>query len=265
MKKHRLIHITDTHLFIKEDSDLLGMNTLSSLEAVVSSIQSEEAMIDAILVTGDIAQEPSIEAYQHLASALANFHCPVYVLFGNHDDRLFFHQAALPSHFSAPTKVELGPWVLSFLDSQVPGKVHGALTEQSLSDLDATLNEHSEQYALLLMHHQPVPIGAAWLDNIMVSNPEKLFQRIEGKQQVKGILWGHIHQAYEGQQDGHQLMATPSTCIQFLPLSENFALDEDKAPGYRWLDLHPDGRIETGVVRADHFDYELVYDHTGYK
>jgi Icc protein len=43
-------------------------------------------------------------------------------------------------------------------------------------------------------------------------------------------------------------MSTPSTCIQFLPRSSNFALDP-ATPGYRWLDLHPDGHIETAVER----------------
>ncbi len=264
MKKHRLIHITDTHLFTKEGSDLLGMNTFASLQAVVSCIQAKEAFIDAILVTGDIAQEPSVEAYQHLASALSHFHCPIYVLFGNHDDRLFFHQAGLPSHFSAPTKVELGAWVLAFLDSQVSGKVHGTLTEQSLTDLDETLRKHAMQHALLLLHHQPVAIGAAWLDEIMLSNAEALFDPIKDNQQVKGILWGHIHQAYEQEREGRKLLATPSTCIQFMPRSQNFALDEKQAPGYRWLDLYPEGRIETAVVRASQFEYELIYDQTGY-
>ncbi|MDX5297983.1 MAG: phosphodiesterase, partial [Gammaproteobacteria bacterium] len=36
------------------------------------------------------------------------------------------------------------------------------------------------------------------------------------------------------------------------------------APGYRWLELHPDGRIETGVERADHVDFEVDYSSRGY-
>ena len=45
-----------------------------------------------------------------------------------------------------------------------------------------------------------------------------------------------------------RLMSTPSTCIQFLPGSEDFAVDS-RAPGYRWLTLHENGRIESGVQR----------------
>ena len=42
-------------------------------------------------------------------------------------------------------------------------------------------------------------------------------------------------------------MSTPSTCAQFLPRSDFFALDE-RPPGLRWLELHADGRIETEVA-----------------
>ena len=43
-------------------------------------------------------------------------------------------------------------------------------------------------------------------------------------------------------------MATPATCIQFKPDSNHFALDTLQ-PGWREIELHPDGRIETRVKR----------------
>ncbi|KTC63185.1 hypothetical protein AO262_22830 [Pseudomonas fluorescens ABAC62] len=48
-----------------------------------------------------------------------------------------------------------------------------------------------------------------------------------------------------------RLLASPSTCIQFAPGSEDFKVSE-QAPGYRWLRLHGDGRLETGVERVRH-------------
>ena len=60
-----------------------------------------------------------------------------------------------------------------------------------------------------------------------------------------------------------RLLCTPSTCVQFAPGSENFRAD-DKAPGYRWLELHPDGRIESAVSRVSDFDFEIDLDSGGY-
>ena len=44
-----------------------------------------------------------------------------------------------------------------------------------------------------------------------------------------------------------RFLSTPSTCAQFLPGSEFFALD-DRPPGMRWIELYDDGRIETEVA-----------------
>ena len=35
-------------------------------------------------------------------------------------------------------------------------------------------------------------------------------------------------------------------------------------PGYRWFDLHPDGRIETGVSRVSGKHYIIDYKSAGY-
>jgi Icc protein len=50
--------------------------------------------------------------------------------------------------------------------------------------------------------------------------------------------------------NGVRYMATPATCAQFKPRSDDFALD-DKPPGYRVLELMPDGSIATEVVWVD--------------
>jgi Icc protein len=76
-------------------------------------------------------------------------------------------------------------------------------------------------------------------------------------------LWGHVHQELERDRNGMLLMASPSTCVQFAPGQKNFKLD-DMAPGYRWLRLHPDGRIETAVSRVTGVKFSVDLDSGGY-
>jgi 3',5'-cyclic-AMP phosphodiesterase len=47
-----------------------------------------------------------------------------------------------------------------------------------------------------------------------------------------------------------RLIATPSTCAQFLPRSDDFAVDS-RPPAYRTLELRADGTLITEVVWAD--------------
>ena len=46
----------------------------------------------------------------------------------------------------------------------------------------------------------------------------------------------------------YSVFSPPSTCIQFKRNSDEFALDF-LPPGYRWINLYPDGRLETAVER----------------
>jgi 3',5'-cyclic-AMP phosphodiesterase len=56
-----------------------------------------------------------------------------------------------------------------------------------------------------------------------------------------------VHQALDQLVDGVRVLATPSTCSQFRPLSHDFAVD-DTPPAYRRLALHADGHIDTEVI-----------------
>ena len=38
----------------------------------------------------------------------------------------------------------------------------------------------------------------------------------------------------------------------------------EEQPGYRWMRLHVDGRLETGVERARGFEVKLDFDSPGY-
>ena len=97
----------------------------------------------------------------------------------------------------------------------------------------------------------------------MVADADAFFAVLDRYPGVRGVLWGHVHQEIDRQRNGVRLLASPSTCVQFAAGCENFKAD-DQPPGYRWLELHSDGRIETAVsrVRDVHFNIEL--DSGGY-
>ena len=95
-----------------------------------------------------------------------------------------------------------------------------------------------------------MPVGSAWLDRIGLGNADEFFRIIDAHPRVRGILWGHVHQQYDGLRHGVRLLGTPSTCAQFLPLSPDFALDV-RPPAFRTLDLAADGSIFTDLHWVD--------------
>jgi len=257
-----ILHITDCHLTKSEDGELLGMNTRDSLDAVLHEVNKLHAEPDYVLATGDLAQDASSDAYQYFKSKMSRFTCPISWFPGNHDDRDVMRQV-IGTGSELKKVFRIGRWQFILLDSMVNGKVHGFLEQNDLKILETALNERPDLHTIVCLHHHPVDIDSAWLDNIGLHNRDDFFHIIDRFDNVKAILWGHIHQQVDEKRKGVDLYATPSTCIQFLPKSNDFAVDTI-SPGYRWMKLFPDGGIETDVVRTKDFEFTLDLKSNGY-
>ena len=90
-----------------------------------------------------------------------------------------------------------------------------------------------------------------------------VFALLERFPNVKAVSWGHVHQAFEATRGALKLFASPSTCVQFTPESQNFQVDH-LMPGCRSYLLYPDGSIESTVLRAKDRIYCIDYSSTGY-
>ncbi|MFJ1339648.1 3',5'-cyclic-AMP phosphodiesterase [Pseudomonas caricapapayae] len=257
-----LVQLTDSHLFADPQGTLLGMNTRESLQRVIEKVREEQPRIDVLLATGDLSQDGSEESYRCFRDLTASFEAPTRWLAGNHDEPRPMELVAQGTDLLNP-QLDIGNWRILMLNSAVPGSVPGVLDESQLALLERSLKEAPERHHLICFHHQPVPIGCAWMAPIGLRNADALFALLQGYPQVRGLLWGHVHQEWDQLHDGVRLLASPSTCIQFEPGSEDFKVGE-QAPGYRWLRLHSDGLIETGVSRVIGFEFTVDYEGDGY-
>ncbi|NNB46126.1 3',5'-cyclic-AMP phosphodiesterase [Pseudomonas chlororaphis] len=257
-----LVQLSDSHLFAEADGTLLGMNTRDSLQRVIELVLEQQPRIDLMLATGDLSQDGTLESYQLFRDMTRQIPAPARWIPGNHDEPQIMAQAATQSSLLAPV-VDIGNWRITLLDSAVPGSVPGYLQDEQLQLLASALSEAPERHHLVCLHHHPVSIGCAWMEPIGLRNPHALFAVLERFPQARAVLWGHVHQEIDRQQGPLRLLASPSTCIQFEPGSEDFKVGET-APGYRWLRLLPDGRLETGVERVIGFDFEVDYGSDGY-
>lgn len=262
----RLVQITDCHLGEQTGERLVGMDTDSSLDHVLTLIQEEQPAAHLLLATGDLANHGSAEAYLRLKAKLAPLGLPNAWLAGNHDGRDLMVDTV--GNCLLPRTVRAGRWLIVMMDSAVPGQVGGELGEQELVYLEQALSAHADaDYVIACLHHQPIPIGCDWLDEQRLADSDKLLAILSRESRMRAVLWGHVHQAFNGQDarlPGVQLLSAPSTCVQFAPNSEGFKLDQ-VAPGYRWLDLHPNGYIKTAVSRLDGIDLAVDYASQGYK
>ena len=259
----RLVQVTDSHIFADPEGCLLGLNTRVSFEAVCARVAQEEWRPDALLATGDLAQDASPEAYKYLADHFHQMNIPSYWIAGNHDNPDAMEMYLSNGRVSSAKHLLLGHWQVIMLDSSVVGKVHGHLDDSQLDFLQKSLARYKDKHSLVVLHHQPVDIGSHWLDNIGLKNNQAFNQIISQHNNVKGVLWGHVHQEYDKIHDGVNWIASPSSCVQFMPKSQDFAADT-KAPGYRYINLYSDGRIESVVHRIDNIEFTIDYSIKGY-
>ncbi len=244
----RVIQVTDTHLYAQTDRCLVGLNTFDTFTAVLDRIAQQASDVDLVLATGDLVHDATPQGYLRLRRHLGALQRPVYCLPGNHDSPAVMAQVMDEGLVTMAASAVHGDWVFVLLDSTFPGEAGGHLSAAQLSLLDQRLSAHADKHALVCLHHQPIPIGSAWMDRMALDNAPELFAVIDRHPQVRGLIWGHIHQAYRAQRNGVRLLGAPATCIQFTPGLDDLEVDQS-LPGYRWLILHPDGRIDTGVDR----------------
>ena len=246
----RIVQITDPHLFKDANGELLGINTQASFSQVLSEIQQQQYDYDLVLETGDLVQDNSDEGYLRFrqdVKALNNK--MVFWIPGNHDFQPKMFEILKEETVSAKKHILLGDkWQILLLDSQVQGVPHGQLEAEELDWLKLKLQEYPERYSLVVLHHHLLSTGSAWLDQHNLRNANELAEVLAPFKHVKALLYGHIHQQVDSEWLGYQVMATPSTCIQFKADSNTFALDVAQ-PGWREIDLHADGHIETRVKR----------------
>jgi Icc protein len=142
---------------------------------------------------------------------------------------------------------DFGAWRIVLLDSALPGSASGRLSEKMLAQLEVALSTAGGRHCLVTLHHHPVAMSSRWLDRVGLENAEEFFNVVDRHDNVRGIVWGHVHQAYEGMRKDVRLLATPSTCAQFVPHADEFAVDRHP-PAYRTLELQSDGSLLTEVV-----------------
>lgn len=249
--KQRILHVTDLHLHASIDTELYGVRTDDSFRSVIDkALHSGRAGPTAVLVTGDIAEDRSRRAYERFRSVMRAIPTQVLCLPGNHDDPELARQVLNAGNLSYCPTVDLGAWRLVLLDSHLPGDEGGALSDAELRRLEAALEGCGDRHVLVAVHHQPIDMGSAWLDGYGMRNAPAFLSLVAGFGNVRAVLWGHVHQASDREYRGIRMLSTPSTCAQFTPGTASCVMDT-RPPGFRTLELHADGRIDTEVVWLD--------------
>ncbi|MER5943107.1 metallophosphoesterase [Streptomyces sp. NPDC001928] len=203
----RILHLSDTHLEKTDAPNKYGVNATESLRLILAELRHLRG-VDAIVVTGDIADDGAVEAYAAVKELVGDFArplgAPVFYTTGNHDERVAFGKVLGSGHGEPELVLEsgageraavstVGGWRFVTLDSLVPGKVHGRVSAAQLDWLKDVLGTPAERGTVLALHHPPIALGISATQPVFgLRNPGDLATAIRGSD-VRLVLTGHYH------------------------------------------------------------------------
>lgn len=243
----RVLHVTDPHLFADTESSLRGTVTHETLRDVLAHYQQSGWTADLIAMTGDIIQDATAAAYDHFMQLFEPLGLPVYCVPGNHDVRSIMQEKLSTPPFYYCASVEIGNWLLTGIDSCLDDEAGGRVSDAELDRLESILAKTSAEHVAICLHHPPLAMQSKWLDQVGLGNATEFLNTIARSTKVRTALFGHVHQAFDEQHESIKIIGTPSTCRQFQPGSDKFALDE-QPPAYRRVELLADGSIDSELI-----------------
>jgi Icc protein len=199
-KQLRIAQISDLHIKPPGRLAYRHVDTARALERCVACLNELRPAPDFVVISGDLADSPDVEEYEHLARLLAPLRLRFACIPGNHDSREMI-RATFPradyafSSGALNQPVEVGELDLLLLDSSVPGMPHGELEASTLRWLDSTLASATQRPALLFVHHPPFLTGIGHMDSQNLANATELAAIIRRHPRVQLVGCGHVHRA----------------------------------------------------------------------
>lgn len=246
----RIIQLTDLHLQATTDTLYKGVLPDARFNQCLTWLDKQA--YDLLLLTGDLCHGGHVSAYQRLKDYLALLDKPWLWLPGNHDNVNHMLKVSDQPIDSVRT-FSLADWQVILLNSthKPDGRGGGSISQAHMLELMRCLEANNSKPTLIVLHHNPIPVASTWQDKIMLGNASDFTQLLSEHKQVKGVVFGHIHQPLDRLEGGVRYLGTPATSVQFAVRQEQFTLRPELGPGLRTIDLAADQTWQTQVTYLD--------------
>jgi Icc protein len=192
-----VVQLSDSHLARVRSEAPDGPD--AGLERAVRAVAGSAP--ELVLLTGDIADDGTDEAYARVREMIAPLRASVLATPGNHDDR-----AAVAAAFSGAVEVQLGAWRIVAHDTTIVDEIHGRVDVTALLDL---LGRDDGVPTLLALHHPPITISThPWFQT---HGGGRLVGMLADRSDVRVVLSGHLHQPFHVVSGNVSYLGAPST------------------------------------------------------
>lgn len=251
---HVLFHFSDTHL-IAAETDLYGdVDAEERLRSLLGQAEAGAVTPTAIVFTGDLTDQGEPGAYRKLRELVEpwaeRIGAPVVWVAGNHDDRAALRENLLgtPGSEQPLDSVHMfdGLRIIS-LDTTVPGRHWGEITDSQLAWLRDVLAEPAPFGTILAMHHPPIPCVQDLAVFVELRDQRRLADVLDGTD-VRAILAGHLHLSSSATFAGIPVSVASATCYtQDMAVPQGGQRGHDGAQAFNYVHIYPDTVVHSVV------------------
>ena len=236
-----VLHVSDIHSVADADALVYGRPADGNLRRVVNAAPVRAQVFDAVVVTGDVADDASPEAYERVYGLLRPLGKVLRWIPGNHD----VPEGMAEVDGEALASTTLGSWRLLTLDSRWPGRTPGRTTADAIDTLDAELAESEGFPCAVLVHHPPRPLCDD--PDCQITEATPVLDVLERHADVRLVLSGHLHRGFTRIEGGICWIGAPSTCMQ---VDHPRHTHTSEPPAAHLLELGDDGSVLVSTLHG---------------
>ncbi len=233
----KIIHLSDTHIVDNKEKNLYGIDPSFRLKKALDSIRKHHSDASMVVITGDLVDRATKEAYEIFYNIIKDFPIPIYPIVGNHDKKdLFLKYFPKFTHSGfVQYAINVDKFVFLFLDTLVEDKPYGNLCQKRLNWLEKQLKIYKEKKIYIFMHHHPLKSFMHDMDKYAnLKDSDKFWNIIDRYENILHITYGHLHRITQMQRKNISLHSTKSTTFQvaFTPNEAREYLTNEEKPTY---------------------------------
>ena len=209
----KFLHFTDIHLTTPGET-IGGRDPNANFERALAHALAHHGDAEALFITGDLSDWGDAADYARLKALTAPLPMPVHLLIGNHDDRETLLKA-FPTlkgeggFVQSVVPLSIGTAIL--LDTWGPNTHAGHFCAARATWLARQLDMMPGPI-WIFMHHNPVPIGVAPMDRIMLLDADRFAATVRPQAaKIRHIFHGHCHLPLAGSLHGIPFSAPRGT------------------------------------------------------
>ncbi|CAN7148716.1 metallophosphoesterase [Terrabacter sp. LjRoot27] len=255
---HVLAHLSDPHLIAGAGLLAGHIDTEAQLRRALARVESSGERIDALVISGDLADSGDPAAYDLLRAVVdpvvERLGCALVLTGGNHDERRPMARTLYGIDTDAPqdTVTDCHGLRIIAIDSAVPGYHHGGFSDDQYDWLARELAAPAEHGTILVIHHAPITYRSPVMQLLDFDDVDRLRGVVEGSD-VRAVLSGHLHVTSFGTLGSVPvLVAGGVSYVDDVGAPRELLMGVDGPQSWNLVEVHADQVVATVVPVEQH-------------